>query len=480
MEWGVDFDKSARQMLADCQKLVTEISEKHPERFNMTFIKGLFLQKYGYSLKHQILGHSNLSSLIQTIPGVRVEGTFVVPSGKLSCDFSVEKLGNSDNNDNSNKDIDISDSVENGDDDSVWEELGPVCDTNSSSPGNLPGLSVHGGEKENGDDDSVWEELGPVCNKKSNRNDAKDSEYNRKTNLQLYSNHSTNRLSAIVSSKTSSQGNLPRLSFHEREKEHLNQTERGVDSDKSARQMLMDCQKLVGEVLEKHLEGFSMDCIKHLFFERYGHSLKYQMPGHTELASLMQTIPGVTVEGDFIVPSGPHFDVEKLGNSDNNDNYNNIDTGISGSVGNVNDDSAWEELGPILCNTKSNGNVTEDTDRTRSTILEKPDPDSDFSDAKFSDSEATRKDLQVTLQKKGGNDQEVLASLHTIKKSGQARLKKIQHLGCSINDLRLMDVDIGTDSEPIIRALRRATLVGENVKNERSKVVDSILRTLEK
>ncbi|KAI3953529.1 hypothetical protein MKW92_005043 [Papaver armeniacum] len=476
-EWGVDFDKSARQMLADCQKLVTEILEKHPERFNMCVIKGLFLQKYGYALKHQILGHSNLASLMQTIPGVRVEGTFILPSGKLSCDFSVEKLGNSDNNNNSNKDINLSDSVENGDDDSVWEELGPVCNTNSSSPGNLPRLSVHGGEKENGDDDSVWEELGPVCNKKSNRTDAKDSEHNRKTNLRLSSNHSTNGLSAIFSAKTSSQGNLPRLSSHEGENEHLNQTERGVDSGKSARQMLMDCQKLVGEVLEKHPEGFSMDCIKHLFFERYGHSLKYQMLGHTELASLMQTIPGVRVEGDFIVPSGPRdFDVEKLGNLDNNHNYNNIDTGISASVVNGDDDSAWVELGPILCNKKSNGNVTEDTDRTRSTILEKPDPDSDFADAKFSDSEAARKDLQVTLQKKGGNDQEVLASLHTIKKSGQARLKKIWHL----NDSRLMDVDIGTDSEPIIGALRRATLVGENVKNERSKVVNSILRTLEK
>ncbi|XP_026389206.1 uncharacterized protein LOC113284029 [Papaver somniferum] len=480
-EWGVDIDKSARQMLGDCQKLVTEILEKHPERFNMSVIKGLFLQKYGYSLELQILGHSNLSSLVRSIPGVRVEGTFVVPSGKLSCDFSVEKLGNSDNNDNSNKDIDISDSVENGDDDSVWEELGPVCNMNTSSPGNLPRLSVHGGERENGDDDSVWEELGPVCNKNSDRTDAEDSEHNRKTNLGLSSNHSTNMLSAIVSAKKSSQGNLPRLSFHEGEKEHLNHTERGVDSDKSARQMLMDCQKLVGEVMEKHPEGFSMDCIKHLFFERYGHSLKYQMLGHTELASLMQTIPGVRVEGDFIVPSGPRdFDVEKLGNSDNNDNYNNLDTGISGSVGNGDDDSAWEELGPILCNTKSNGNVTEDTDRTRCTILEKPDPDSDFSDAKFSDSEATRKDLQVRQQKKGGNDQEVLASLHTIKKSGQARLKKIHHLGSSINDSKLMDVDIGTDSEPIIRALRSATLVGKNVRNKRGKVVDSILRTLEK
>ncbi|RZC64900.1 hypothetical protein C5167_008585 [Papaver somniferum] len=407
-EWGVDIDKSARQMLGDCQKLVTEILEKHPETFNMSVIKGLFLQKYGYSLEHQILGHSNLSSLIRSIPGVRVEGTFVVPSGKLSCDFSVEKLGNSDNNDNSNKDIDISDSVENGDDDSVWEELGPVCNMNSSSPGNLP------------------------------RTDAEDSEHNRKTNLRLSSNHSTNMLSAIVSAKKSSQGNLPRLSFHEGEKEHLNQTERGVDSDKSARQMLMDCQKLVGGVLEKHPEGFSMDCIKHLFFERYGHSLKYQMLGHSELASLMQTIPGVRVEGDFIVPSGPRdFDVEKLGNSNNNDNYNNTDSGASDSVRNGDDDSVWEELGPI-CKTKSNGNGAEDTDHNSRTILEKPDPDSDFSDAKFSDSEAASKDLQARLQKKGGNDQEVLGSLHTVKKSGQARLKKPQHLGCSTNDSRLM------------------------------------------
>ncbi|OVA03329.1 OST-HTH/LOTUS domain [Macleaya cordata] len=126
--------KSESQMLTDSQKLVAELLVEHPEGFNMGTFKDLFLEKYGYSLKCQMLGFQKLSSLLQTMPGVKIEYSYVIPSGKSPRDFSMEcavpnnstgKLSDSAANG-------LSDSVGNDDHDSAWEELGPISETNSN------------------------------------------------------------------------------------------------------------------------------------------------------------------------------------------------------------------------------------------------------------------------------------------------------------------------------------------------------------
>ncbi|KAI3966602.1 hypothetical protein MKX01_011400 [Papaver californicum] len=309
-------------------------------------------------------------------------------------------------------------------------------------------------------------------------------------NPHLPPNHDTKGLRAILSAKSVPQGNLASLSVPEGEKEHSDHTEKGVNHDKlvkqmltpyqrKADQMLKNCQKLVAEILEKYPEGFSIGSIQDLFHEKYGYSLKYQVLGHSKLASLIQTIPGVRIEGALIVPSEKlprDFSVEKICHSDNNSGNNN-------SVGNGDNNSAWEELGPV-CNTKSDGNFTIDSDYNRKTKLEMSgsgvyNRDYDLSDKEFSDSdsELTRKDLQEGPQKKGGNykDGALIQILDTYYTS-----KEGNDVGYSRNDSRVMNSDIETVLGRTANARKSYTFVEDNVENDKGKLIHNILGTLQK
>ncbi|XP_026389196.1 uncharacterized protein LOC113284018 [Papaver somniferum] len=310
--------------------------------------------------------------------------------------------------------------------------------------------------------------------------------------------HDTNGLRAILSAKSVSQRNLPGLSVPEGEKEHSDHTEKGVNYGKLAKQMLTpyqkkadqmqkDCQKLVAEILEKYPEGFSIGSIQDLFRENYGYSLKYQVLGHSKLASLMQSIPGVRIEGAMIVPSEKlprDFSVEKICHTDNNIGNNNTkDVNLSKSVGNGDNSSAWEELGPV-CNTKSDGNVTIDSDYNRKKKLEMSgsgvyNRDYDLTDTEYSDSdsELTRKDLQEGLQKKGGNYKDgaliqILDTYYTGKEGSD--------VGGSRNDSRIMDSDIETGFGRTAKARKSFTFVEDTAENEKGKLIHSILGTLQK
>nr|DAD22530.1 TPA_asm: hypothetical protein HUJ06_023993 [Nelumbo nucifera] len=122
-------------MLAHCQKLVTEILEECPEGFNMGSFKRLFLVRYGYPLDHQILGYQKLAALLQNVPGVRIEATYILPARTFSQDCYPEAiipnvLGNSGSGKASNSVSELSDSARKGNDcDPLWEELGPISET---------------------------------------------------------------------------------------------------------------------------------------------------------------------------------------------------------------------------------------------------------------------------------------------------------------------------------------------------------------
>ncbi|KAI4345138.1 hypothetical protein L6164_012293 [Bauhinia variegata] len=125
-------ERSRGDVLADCQKLVNEILRKHPEGFNMGTFRKLFLQRYGYSLDIHKLGHQKLVSLLQTMPGVKIESTYIIPADHAVCDFVRETpvdntWGTNASLTGSNSDSELSDSAKKDDNiDSAWEELGPV------------------------------------------------------------------------------------------------------------------------------------------------------------------------------------------------------------------------------------------------------------------------------------------------------------------------------------------------------------------
>nr|XP_043623220.1 uncharacterized protein LOC122595007 [Erigeron canadensis] len=100
--------KNRSQILNHCQKLVNQVVKENPDGFKISSFKKLFLEKYGYNLEVQQLGYPKLASLIQIMPGVKLESNCIFPSGEHSRNLRSD-------NDN----------------DTLWEELGPVAQMES-------------------------------------------------------------------------------------------------------------------------------------------------------------------------------------------------------------------------------------------------------------------------------------------------------------------------------------------------------------
>jgi len=106
------------EILSDCHKLLMELLRENPEGFNMSNFRPAFFQKYGYILDCQILGYPKLVSLLQIMPGVKIESSYVLPASMLTSDSNqVTSKLHADGLD--------SEGSSNGED---WEELGPVSD----------------------------------------------------------------------------------------------------------------------------------------------------------------------------------------------------------------------------------------------------------------------------------------------------------------------------------------------------------------
>lgn len=127
--------RSRSDTLADCQKLLNEILKDYPEGYNMGYFRKIFLKRYGYPLDIQKLGYLTLVSLLQTMPGVKIESNYIFPSGKASVSSGLEiavphSVENHTGHSVANSDSELSDSAKKDDDsDSPWEELGPIANT---------------------------------------------------------------------------------------------------------------------------------------------------------------------------------------------------------------------------------------------------------------------------------------------------------------------------------------------------------------
>ncbi|PQQ08840.1 uncharacterized protein Pyn_03035 [Prunus yedoensis var. nudiflora] len=83
-------DRCRIEIIADCQKLVNEILKEYPEGYNMALFRKLFLDRYGYHLDLHMLGYEKLASLLQMMPGVKVESSYIVPACKTPKMFDMD------------------------------------------------------------------------------------------------------------------------------------------------------------------------------------------------------------------------------------------------------------------------------------------------------------------------------------------------------------------------------------------------------
>ncbi|CAL5098162.1 unnamed protein product [Urochloa decumbens] len=106
-------------------------------------------------------------------------------------------------------------------------------------------------------------------------------------------------------------------------------------------EILSDCHKLLKELLSQHKYGFNISIFKLRFTRKYGYELDHQKLGYSELASLLQIMPGARIKFPRVLPA-------------ENGNGQAGSKG-SGSSGNQNsgDDLIWEELGPVSATTET-------------------------------------------------------------------------------------------------------------------------------
>ncbi|KAG8383417.1 hypothetical protein BUALT_Bualt04G0010600 [Buddleja alternifolia] len=114
--------KPRSEILADCQKLVDHILKEYPEGFNIGSFRKLFLEKNGYALDLQKLGHDKLVNLLQIMPRVRIESNLILRVG-IFKNLDQQNIDHPLNQESKSLDAIL---TKDDDSDSTWDELGPV------------------------------------------------------------------------------------------------------------------------------------------------------------------------------------------------------------------------------------------------------------------------------------------------------------------------------------------------------------------
>ncbi|XP_027079387.1 uncharacterized protein [Coffea arabica] len=144
---GMLSGKSRTEILADCEKLLDEIVKKYPEGFNIGSFRKVFFERYSYPLDVQKLGYQKLATLLQIMPGVRIESTYILPTTEVLKSLSPDNMDPFVQRSNfgsreGHSETELSDSSGKEDDtDSSWDELGPVANLGSKRNESGPALS---------------------------------------------------------------------------------------------------------------------------------------------------------------------------------------------------------------------------------------------------------------------------------------------------------------------------------------------------
>lgn len=112
------------EILADCEKLVSEVIKEYPDGYNIGLFRTSFLEKYGYPLDLQGLGYQRVSDLLQTFPGVIVDLGHIIPSSPISKILHLVEAAAQDEVKEVESNVIANSLLKKQDDDSEWEELG--------------------------------------------------------------------------------------------------------------------------------------------------------------------------------------------------------------------------------------------------------------------------------------------------------------------------------------------------------------------
>ncbi|XP_006851397.3 uncharacterized protein LOC18441213 [Amborella trichopoda] len=175
---------SRSKIIEDCQAFLTDVLKYHPEGFNIGSIRPQFYARYGYILDYKTLGYPKLTSLLEIMPGVKIESYRIIPG--------VDALSDKDRGKNVRRE-------------ELLDEFKSVCS---------PDKNAYLGEKADRsetvtDQDCVWEELGPVTISDASEN-AEDSTLNAKTDPEIenMNPYQTYSLSDIELSDSESESSL--------------------------------------------------------------------------------------------------------------------------------------------------------------------------------------------------------------------------------------------------------------------------------
>ncbi|CAH9070399.1 unnamed protein product [Cuscuta europaea] len=188
---------------------------------------------------------------------------------------------------------------------------------------------------------------------------------------------------------------------------------------KSRNDILIDCMKLVQDVVKEYPEGYNVGSFRKLFLETHGYSLDLQKLGYQKLVNLLNIIPGIRVESNHIIPSGkvvpesPTTD-EFCFKESSSDRKMLLDASRKKVDYDVGCYSTWaEELGPIS------------KKKTKKVDEIEYEPLSDDDDDGFSDLDEEKTKPEETSRKAVGTSKEEESSLLQILDSWYSRKEGI-------------------------------------------------------
>ncbi|MCD7461708.1 hypothetical protein HAX54_046842 [Datura stramonium] len=313
---------------------------------------------------------------------------------------------------------------------------------------------------------------------------------------------SSNGLSSVFRNTTDT-SNLQSSQKLDGERRHQNPPHTGVSRPviqggcfgKSRNEVLIDCQKLVDEIVKQYPEGFNMKSFRSLFRERYGYSLDVNKLGYTKLSKLLQIMPGIKIESTFIVPSakvpkspGLKIDEPSDQESDLSGSETNLDSESSSFPGKDNEfDSRWEELGPVSkagpskneIKLGSDGEAKDESSELTHGNYEAP-LDRDFSDSDEDTSSSTKLDNgQLKMKEEDSSLLQILDSWYGTKDGSE----NVDGMVESSTNGSKLDASISVDKlekSPTGRRQKTYSFVTDQPGDTKDKLIDGILGSLKK